>query len=172
VSIFGGVLWGVTLEVAQQSQTDAHPPVWDYHRSGTWGGHAVMCGKYAEGTQDAEVITWAMDVATTASFRREQLEEAWVVVWQWNLDHPAFQEGIDLTALANAYETLTGRPLPVPTPTPAPPAPEPTPTPEPPSDPDHALWQAVQHWIVERHLREAKEVVEALKTWAKAKGFI
>lgn len=129
VSIFGGVLWGVTLEIAQQSQT-GHG-FWDYSKSDVWGGHAIVNGAYeANGHED--VITWALRVSTTAPFRQHQLDEAWVVVWPWNLDHPAFQEGVDLGALAAAYKALTGHTLPIPAP---PPQPTPSPVPPPPPPP-------------------------------------
>jgi hypothetical protein len=134
ISIFGGVLFGVDLEVAQQGQTDADPPKWNYKKSGEWGGHAVLAGAYENGNLD-DVISWALRVETTQSFRQHQLDEAWVVVWQWNLDNPAFQEGVDLDALAAAFKSLTGQSLPLPVnPTPVPPtppAPAPTPTPTP-----------------------------------------
>ena len=95
VSIFGGVLWGVDLQVAQQTQTDAHPPKWDYQQSGEWGGHAIVNGAYEAGALE-DVISWGQRIETTQAFRRHQLQEAWVVVWQWNIDHPAFQAGVDL----------------------------------------------------------------------------
>jgi NAD(P)-dependent dehydrogenase (short-subunit alcohol dehydrogenase family) len=114
VSIFGGLLWGVTLEVAQQQQTDQ----WAYQKTDVWGGHAVVNGAYS-GVIDV-VVSWAERIRTLASFRRFQLDEAWAVIWPWNLDHPAFQEGVDVSALADAYHRLTGKTLPVPTPAPTP----------------------------------------------------
>lgn len=131
VSIFGGVLWGVLLLEPQQSQTDAGE--WDYVDGPTWGGHAVLNAAYSEAAKTEDVITWGERVKTTAAFRRYQLEEAWVVIWPWNLDHPTFQEGIDVQALADAYHSLTGKTipnLPAPEPTPAP-TPVPTPPPAP-----------------------------------------
>jgi hypothetical protein len=120
VSIFGGILWGVTLEDAQQAQTDAG--TWDFKPSGEWGGHAVLCGAYEAGGID-DVITWAERVRTTAAFRSRQLDEAWVVILPAHLKYPAFQAGVDLQALADAYNGLTGKALPLPA------APAPTPTP-------------------------------------------
>lgn len=132
VSIFGSTSWGVNLLTAQQEQTDAQPPKWDYVRSGEWGGHAVMNGAYDENRKLEDVISWNIRVETTEAFRRRQLEEAWVVIWEWNLDHPAFQEGVDLQALADAYHALTGKTIPnLPDPTPVPPTPSPTPPPPP-----------------------------------------
>jgi hypothetical protein len=128
VAIFGGVIWGVDLQAAQSNQTDAGGP-WDYvPRSGPWGGHAIPCGAYARDRQ--RVISWALDLETTDAFRRHCLEEAWVVVLPWHLDHPAFLAGIDLGELAAAYRELTDRELPLPAPAPTP-TPEPAPVPEP-----------------------------------------
>jgi hypothetical protein len=157
VSIFGGCLWGVDLQTAQQAQTDAHPPKWDYQRSGVWGGHAIVNGAYESGALE-DVISWAKRVETTTAFRRHQLQEAWVVVWPWNLDHPAFQQGIDVTALAAAYKSLTGRDLP-----------HPTPPPPATADADAALWQATKDWSAKSHSGDTKKVAAALKTWAAAK---
>lgn len=111
VSIFGGVLWGVTLQTAQQAQSDAKPPYWRYKRSSLWGGHAVLNGKYNAATRDGEVISWAEDVNTGPEFRKKQLEEAWIVVWPWNLQNPAFQAGVNLDQLQAAYASLTGKTL-------------------------------------------------------------
>lgn len=186
VAIFGGNLWGVTLETSQQAQTNTHPPQWDHHPSGVWGGHAVLNGKFEPGGGgvDAEVISWALDVETTEAFRKAQLEEAWVVIFPWHLDHPAFQAGVDLTALVNAYQALTGKPLPVPTPPKPPPSPEPPkPNPEPPApspapeggadEADRKLWSQLEEWSVEdRHIGENREAATAVREWAKSKGLM
>jgi len=171
VSIFGGTLWGVNLEVAQQAQTDANPPKWDYKRSGEWGGHAVLQGAYEVG-QLEDVISWQIRVQTTEAFRVNQLEEAWVVIWQWNFDHPAFQAGVDVNALAAAYKALTGKTLPVPPPSPTPtPTPTPTPDGDSPSAADRALWSTVQSWAQDHHhTGTTKPVAAGLLVWAKAKG--
>jgi hypothetical protein len=141
ISIFGGLLLGVDLEVAQQTQTDAGGP-WDFSDSPVWGGHAVLAGLYTgdpgAGHGDISVITWAQVMGTTDTFEQHQLAEAWVVIFPEHLDHPAFQQGVDLAALATAYQELTGRPFPavVPAPVPVPPTPTPvppTPTPVPPT---------------------------------------
>lgn len=123
ISIFGGVLLGVGLTVAQDAQTDANPPLWDYvRRSPTWGGHAVLAGMYDSDTEpghsDIEIITWATRVATTHAFQSHQLDEAWVVILKEHLEHPDFQKGIDAAALKAAYEALTGDDFPVPLPLP------------------------------------------------------
>lgn len=111
VSIFGGILWGVLLQQSQQAQSEEPTPKWDFIQSSIWGGHAVLNGKYNEPTGDAEVISWQKDVETTDPFRKQQLQEAWAVIWPWNLDHPAFQEGVDLNALKSDFQELTGKTL-------------------------------------------------------------
>lgn len=108
VSIFGGALWGVLLENAQKAQTDRR--LWSFRKSAVWGGHAVMNGAY-EARAHEDVITWAERVATTRGFRKHQLQQAFLVVWPWNIEHPAFQAGVDLAKLKGAYKALTGREL-------------------------------------------------------------
>jgi hypothetical protein len=106
VFTFDGLLLGVDLEVAQQTQTIKG--VWDYKKSGEWGGHAIYCGKYVAATGRLSVITWAELVQTTRAFRGHQLDEAWVVVWPEHLSRP----GVDRAALAKAFKDLTGKTLP------------------------------------------------------------
>jgi len=166
VSIFGGCLWGVNLETAQQTQTEASPPKWDHKKSSEWGGHAVLNGAYESGSLE-DVESWAIRVQTTAAFRASQLEEAWVVIFQWHLDHPAFQAGVDVQALAAAYQSLTGKTLPTPAPTPSP-----TPTPTPAGDGDAELWAALKPWTEERHVGDNHRAAMAAKAWASARGFI
>ncbi|GAA0403226.1 hypothetical protein GCM10009530_64030 [Microbispora corallina] len=142
IAIFGSLLFGVDLETAQEAQTDAG--LWDYRRSGEWGGHAVLAGRYVDTTPDRAdrtgVISWAQVVDATDAFLQHQLGEAWVVIWPEHLGARAFQEGVDLAALAAAYEELTGRPFPA--------APQPAPAPgPPPGDVDHVLAQAMRSWL-------------------------
>lgn len=113
ISIFGGLLYGLNLDISQQSQT-----VWDYSPSAPWGGHAVYTGAWNE----EKCVTWAQVVQMTQAFENNQMDEAWVVIWPEHLGDKTFQQGVDLPALASAYEELTGRPFPD-HPAPAPPAP-------------------------------------------------
>lgn len=110
-SIFGGTLWGVTLMDAQKDQSNQSNPTWTYQNSPQWGGHAIVEGKYDESAGDSEVISWQRRIKTTADFRRNQLSEAWVVAWEWNMQHPAFQAGIDVPLLEQAFQQMTGRSL-------------------------------------------------------------
>lgn len=168
VAVFGSVLYGVNLETAQQDQTDAG--VWDYRRSGEWGGHAVLGGRYSDLSDDAAdrtgVVTWAELVDMTDSFMAHQLEEVWVVIWPEHLGSRAFLEGVDQQALARDYEALTGRPFPLePAPTPVPPEPSPAPV----GSADADLADAARSWLRLRHRGTNADMARALRTWLTAK---
>ncbi len=128
VAIFGFLLYGVDLEVAQQSQ----PSVWDYKNSGAWGGHAILGGAFESNPEGLDVITWAQRVRMTDAFVSHQLGEAWAVIWPEHLSDKGFLAGVDLHAFAAAYEGMTGNKFPVVIPPTPPPAPTPPPTPTPP----------------------------------------
>ena len=173
-SIFGGAILAGTLDVAQQSQTDAG--LWDYKSgSGVWGGHAFMGGKYTSSavahTADETVITWMQMCGFTDTFWAHQGEEAYVPVFRPLYDHPAFQAGVDQAALKADFLAVTGQPLPDPGPPPAPVPPVPdTATPA-----DHQLWDAdkdnAQGWC--RGTRTRPDLVllkAALRRWAAALG--
>ena len=179
IEIFGGVLYGVDLAVAQQEQTDEG--LWDYVRgSGEWGGHAALGGRYndADGTATDRtgVVTWAQLVDFTDSFDSHQVQEVWVVIWPENLGTKQFKEGIDRDALASAYEALTGRPFPDepdPGPDPAPPQPAPDPDPVPPApvppvdDADRRLAHVAHRYL--RHMVSRGDLRSALVTWLTSK---
>ena len=130
IEIFGGVIFGSNLTVAQQGQTDAGGP-WDYKpRSGEWGGHATMGGRYVDPAGTAQdrtgQITWQEVIDFTDAFAAHQLEEVWVVVFPEHLGTAQFVEGIDQARLAGLFTDLTGKPwpaAPAPGPDPAPPDP-------------------------------------------------
>lgn len=138
IAIFGGVLLGLTLTVAQQRQR-----VWDVVPGDrVWGGHAVMAARYADPDGDVNdrdgLISWAAPYDVTRNFVQSQEDECWVVIWPEHLGTTSFETGIDRTALAAAYKQLTGKDLvlpdnpPVPPVTPVdPPVTPPAPTPAP-----------------------------------------
>lgn len=147
IAIFGSVLLGVDLELAQQTQTGNG--LWDYRRSSEWGGHAVLAGRYSSGPDRTAVITWAEVVNVTDAFFAHQLDEVWAVIWPEHLGTVEFQQGVDLAGLAADYEALTGRPFPV--------EPAPVPTPPAPADPLTELatllrqaWTGIESWLT-RH---------------------
>lgn len=134
-AIFGSIHFGISLQAAQQSQTNGG--VWDHVPSAPWGGHAVMAG--AGDSDSLDCITWAKRVQMRYRFITKQSMEAWVIIWPEHLHSKVFVEGMDVYRLAEDYQTLTGRrwpavlppkPVPVP-PVPVPPTPGPTPTPTP-----------------------------------------
>ena len=143
IAIFGAVNLGLALDVAQQTQR-----VWS-HVAGSpqWGGHAVLAGRYANPDGDVAdrtgIITWAQVVDMDRGFVRAQEDEAWVIIWPEHLGSAAFLEGVDVKALASAYEGLTGRPFPFP----PEPVPAPTPVPAPAGDPDAALEKALRRFL-------------------------
>jgi hypothetical protein len=160
VALFGSVLIGVDLDVAQETQTD-EGLAWDYvRRSAEWGGHALLVGAYTSqtgrGIVDLSGISWGERVGMTDEFCGRQLQEAWVVVWPEMLGTTEFEQGVDLSALAADYEALTGRPFPsLPAPEPEPmPLPTPAPTPSPVPTPDEqfraelsAFVASAQAWL-------------------------
>lgn len=168
VEIFGGVLLGVDLETAQESQTD--DGVWDYVKSGEWGGHAVMCGRYVDDTTDSKdrsgVVTWAEVVDFTNAFAKRQLEEVWLVIFEEHLGDKGFKEGVDRQALASEFFALTGREFPVrPNPQPEPPAPAPEPAPGHVDDADQALAAAARTWLRHRHVGANETFAREVTVW-------
>jgi hypothetical protein len=125
VALFGSVIWGVQLDVAQQGQNG----VWRYiPKSEVWGGHATLNGTY-RGQSRWGQATWGQKVEATELFVERQLEEAWAVIWPEHLASAGFMSGIHGNALAADYHQLTGRtlsfghhkhPRPVPAPGPQP----------------------------------------------------
>lgn len=158
IAIFGGLLLGVDLDIAQQSQTDT-TKVWDYVRgSGLWGGHAVLASSYTSltgsGQADLGLVSWAEILGLTDAFWDHQAGEAWVVIWPEHLGTTQFMQGIDLNKLSQYYTQVTnGQVLPLPTP----PSPAPTPTPVPPAPSPQPpgdlvtelirLWKELGHWL-------------------------
>jgi hypothetical protein len=154
IAIFGSLLLGVNLEVAQQAQKR----LWDYAPSSEWGGHAVLNGRYtsAKTGADLAVVTWAEVVGLTDAFELHQVEEAWVVIWPEHLGTTEFEQAVDQAALAADYLALTGRPFP---------EPAPGPVPVPADAADRALAQVLRPWVTKRHVGENRRVANVAKTW-------
>jgi hypothetical protein len=170
VYLFLGLILGVNLETAQQSQMSGNPPTWDYSASGEWGGHCILVPAFEDDMEDC--ITWAERVRMTQAFLANQRDEAWVVITQDHVMHPTFRDGIDLDALVEEYHRLTGRDFPNvdPRPTPVPPTPAPVPAVD---VQDAGLWAVAEDWVTHhRHSGEARQVANALRAWAVAKGLL
>jgi hypothetical protein len=148
IDIFGDLHLGVSLQTAQQRQTNTG--LWDYKKSGVWGGHAVLAGSYTGATagKDISVITWATPVGMTDAFWAKQVDEAWVVIWPEHLGTAQFQLGINTDALNSAYMSLTGQPGPF-----TQPSPTPSPVPPAPSTADADLWAAAKRWAAAKGLK-------------------
>ena len=124
IDIFGGVMMGCTLQTAQSRQTDAG--LWSYNPSGEWGGHDVCLDRYVQSTGRVGLVTWQEEIDCDRSFRANQVDEYWVVLWpEIFSNHPAFDQQVDMAALAADYTALTGRPWPEPVPPQPPPQPPP-----------------------------------------------
>jgi len=111
ISLFGSVILGVELHEAQSEQTDTG--TWDYvYGSPIWGGHAITeCGYDQQRASTGIVETWSKVVKMTKNFQREQISEAWVVMWAENFSTKQFQDGIDIDALKEDYKALTDKDL-------------------------------------------------------------
>lgn len=113
IDLFGAVIFAVDLQVAQQKQSDATPPVWEYVKSADWGGHAIVAAKYVASSGLIYVGSWGMQVATTATFRAKQLQEVWVPIWPELLTTSGFDTSVDQDQLAADFTSLTGGTLPI-----------------------------------------------------------
>lgn len=182
LAIFGGVWTGINVTEANQTEFGNDEP-WDYVASSPVdGGHSVLTGGY---TPLLKFITWAEETTFSASFVQHQVEEAWIVVWPEHLGTKEFEAGIDGTALATAFQELTGKPFPVqPTPAPPVPAPSPVPVPAPPvptpapvtdvhfDSADYALADALGPWLNEHHIGVNAHAVRDINTWLNAKNAV
>lgn len=119
VAVFGGQLYGVQLQRAQQEQTNQGR--WAYSPSSLWGGHAVLGGKYDQDSID--VVTWAQVVEMLYSFVQRQLSESYIVILPHHLNNPGFVRGMDIQKFAKDWEAFSGKPFPVPLPDPVKPTP-------------------------------------------------
>ena len=135
MQIFGGLLYQTEISAAQDAayevvyaEATAGIPVdlkdpdtwWDGFSGEDRGAHVTVAGAY-EPTEMQDIITWGYRIPTTRNYRQVnagRLQEVWIVIWPWTLEHPNFQEGVDYDALQTAYHALTGGNLP----------PQPTPT--------------------------------------------
>lgn len=171
-AIFGGVIFGLSLDVAQQSQA-----IWDnIPGSSPWGGHAVLGGKYTGSpgaSGDEVVITWAQPKATTDVFIIKQDEEAYIPIMPDIVATSAFQRGVNQDQLAADFTALTGQPWPEVAPTPGPsPAPvPPAPAPTGPAAEDATMAAAIRTFNSHVHTTQAnRDMGKAGAAWLDARG--
>jgi hypothetical protein len=112
IGLAGAIVCGQTLETAQQAQTDKKPPLWDYKRSATWGGHATVYGAYTgatkAGLKDATTASWAEAIGTTDSYVSHQLDEAYLIVSPATAASDAFNSAVDAKSFAADFQQQTG----------------------------------------------------------------
>lgn len=113
IAIFGRLWLDVIVAQAQQQQFAQGEP-WDYDpRSPEEGGHAILGGGMSPASDESmDAETWAQVVKLTDRFRERQVQTAFVVIWEDELADPAFLEGIDAQAAADAFFALTGKRFP------------------------------------------------------------
>lgn len=159
VSIFGALINGVDLDVAQQDQTDRG--LWDYvPRSASWGGHATPTFGYTSSGKGKDFVneTWGRLLGLTDAFWQHQVSESWVIIWREHLGTRQFQQGVDVAQLASSYQYLTGSKLVIP--------PQPDPFPTIAADRDFA---GQLHAWLDTHPRANKQVQVAAETWLAAR---
>jgi hypothetical protein len=112
-ALFGGACIAVNLELAQQAQTVAHPPVWsDIPSSGTWGGHDIFGGRYTGYENDDEhVISWLVNVGVADGFIRARSSEVLCAVPTLALKQAPVAKGVQWSDLAGVFQQMTGRTL-------------------------------------------------------------
>lgn len=143
------------------------------------GGHAINTAWYDVSEKMWKVVTWGRVQPMTQAFFDKYVEEAWVVISpEWFDAKGSSPVGLDMYALGQQFESLTGepnpfpapQPVPEPTPTPAPPAPTPAPVepPAPVDDADEKLLAAAEQWLGRRPWFY-KPFQRSLREWIAAK---
>lgn len=154
IELFGAVNVGVNLPESAMDQFDRGRP-WDVVRgSRIAGGHCVPVGRYTDaGTAGDSLacVTWAKVQPLTQAFWQRYVDEAWIAITEdWVNTNGTNPLGLDLYALGQDLQQLTGEPNPIPAPQPTP---TPTPTPGPtPDDADRALATAARSWLTAKGL--------------------
>jgi hypothetical protein len=139
--------------------------VWDYHRGDPQeGGHCTVSVGYHPAE---DVVSWGDVYGFTDAFVKNSLDEAWFIVTQAHVDHPAFRAHFDVNSFAAAYTAITGRPFPVS----VPPGPVDPPSPVVTADvDDRRLWASIRTWVAGGHGSTTRAVAADLDDWATRKG--
>jgi len=162
--LFGHLMLGVNLPNAAFAQFDRRE-AWHLvaDDGGIAGGHAVNLGYDANA--GFKVVTWARVQPFSAVWWGRYVEEAWVVISpEWLTAAGMNPAGIGLSALADAFHSLTGERFPI-TPAPGPPPVPPVRDPA-----DAALVQALDGWAHHRHTGDNAHAAHAYQVWRTAKG--
>lgn len=99
------------------TERNLNEQTWDYYaKDQVAGGHCTTSVGYKP-TENQ--VSWGALYSMTDRFLAKRVEEAWFIVTQAHVDHPAFREGFNLDSFAAAFEEITGgAPFPAVTPTP------------------------------------------------------
>lgn len=166
IAVFGYV-WTAVEVRANNEREFANGQPWDYDPNSTdEGGHSIITGGFTGKTTggDEEFITWATETSFTDAFWANQVIEAWVVIWPEHMAQKSFLANVDLSALASAFHSLTGRTLVIP------PQPSPAPVPDPSETPDTVLARAAKEFLQHHHTGSPLAMAKALRTWLSARG--
>jgi hypothetical protein len=115
ISIFGFVWTSVTVRDATYDDYNARRP-WDYHPlSPIKGYHSILSAGHRDtAADDVRMETWTRENGLTQAFWAHDVGGTWGVILPEHLKSKEFMAGMDLPALADAFQTLTGRVLPIP----------------------------------------------------------
>jgi len=119
----------------------------------------VHVAGYDLNTREFLVVTWGRLITCDWDFLQKYAREAWVVLSDdWLDEWGRTPRGLNLRALGERFEALTGEASPIP---------ERRYTPR---DNDRALWEHVGGWAARRHRGDSAEVAASLRTWAASNG--
>lgn len=140
-AIFGAPILGFNVQSHNMDEFNSSN-TWTYDpRDSIAGGHAVLLGGYDK-AMGYRFVTWGEETGMDLGFIRSPLvQEVWILIWPEHLGTQAFQQGVDLKALAADYQALTGQALPIPVPPPPPTPPPPAPNPSP------SLWELILDFL-------------------------
>lgn len=171
VDLFGALSVGVDFPDTAMDQFDAGQPWTVRPGARSLGGHAVHAGKLerrGDGGLRVWVVTWGRVQEVSWEWWLTYVDEAWVTITEdWLSSAGSSPVGLNLQALAEQFQALTGTAVPLPDP-------EPVPVPDSPDAPtaaDLELWAGIQKWVRSPGRRwcggpQARQLL----AWAKAKG--
>lgn len=168
LNMFGTIYLGIDFPNTAMDQFNREQP-WDYVEGAkSEGGHAINAGYYDVSDQMWKVVTWGRVQPMTQAFFDHYVFEAWVVITpEWFNEQGNSPIGLNMYALGEQFEKMTGEdnPFPEPQPAPEPPAPEPTPLPA----EDVALMKAAEDWLNGCPWFYKRQIQEPLKAWLAVK---
>lgn len=106
------IMTGVQLQEAQEQQ---FPNTWDFVPGGKFiGGHGIPAIAYQANPDETTIVTWGKAIPATQAFIKNQMDEAWFILLQEHIDHPAFRTHWNLAAFSQAVSEITGGKIQIP----------------------------------------------------------